>query len=616
MRDGDLYGWKGKILRVNLSKKEWQVEKLGEELTRYYLGGRGIGTKLFWEEVDPNVDPLGPQNKLIFCTGPLVGTGVPAGSRFLVVSKSPLTSTIANPNCGGHFGSMLKYAGYDFLIIEGAASNPVYLFIENEKIEIKDATHLWGKWVSETEMALRHEVGGEFDPWKGNNLSIALIGPAGENLVKFASIISDGGRTVGRSGLGAVMGSKKLKAIVVKGTESVKIADKKGFRKAVQDFLKEARESGQLAKRAMWGTWELPARALATGTLSALNFQRNYLEAFRIWEDPSILREKFLVRDEACFACPFRCGKRTRVPGMDAPKTTKGPEYESIALLGPNCGICDMESVIKANWLCNELGMDTINTGTAISCAMELFEKGYLPENEVGYKLNFGNTESVLKLIKATAYKEGFGALLAEGGYAVASTYGHPELFMGVKKQGMPAWHPRGQIETSVILGLQYATSNVGACHTKSTLVFHAKQSDIGSLVEWTKHYQDFVAAIDSCGLCWIIYHGPLWEEKPIDWLKHVTGIDLKIEDFLEIGERIWNVERLINLKAGFGRKDDMLPPRFGEREGPDKCYTVDLEPMLNMYYRLREWDEEGIPSIKKLARLGLALQKNERDKS
>lgn len=600
-----MFGWKGRMLRVDLSTREFSVEELSAKHIENYLGGRGIGARIFFDEVDPRVDALSANNKLIFSAGPLTGSGVPAAGRFMVISKSPLTNTISNPNCGGHFGATLKFAGYDLVIIEGKASEPVYLVLSEHGARVKSAAHLWGKSTSEAEKLMRLEEGGS-DPWSRNGLSVALIGPGGENLVKFACIISDGGRAVGRSGLGAVMGSKNLKGIVVKGRGGLKIADPKGLRKAYREFLEEAEKNGQLKKRAMWGTWELPARAQATGTLSALNFQRNKLEEFKEWEDPSKLRTKFHVRDEACFGCPFRCGKRTRIADPEYPGTAKGPEYETIALLGANCGVSDMEAVCKANYLCNELGLDTINTGATISCAMELIEKGYLKKEDVGYELEFGNSEALLRAIREIGLRIGFGNILAEGGHFLAASCGRPEFFMGVKGQGMPAWNPRGRIESATITGLQYATSNVGACHTKSTLAFHSTGGGFRSLVEWTVHYQDFVCTIDSCGLCWIIYHGPLWEEKPILWLRLVTGLEYTQDQLLKIGERIWNLERIFNIRAGITKREDTLPQRMSEKPLLDEGYPVELEPMLEAYYELRGWDKEGIPTPEKLESLDL----------
>jgi len=597
-----MFGWKGKILRVDLSRGSCLVEDTPLGLARDYIGGRGLGVKMLFDEMDPRVEALGPENKLIFATGPLTGTGAPAGGRFIVASKSPLTGAIANSCCGGYFGAQLKFAGYDLLIIEGKAPEPVYLSIRSEGVAIKPAGHLWGKWTTETGTLLKAEIKQEFDIWEASDTSIISIGPAGENRVRFACVMADGGRAAGRSGMGAVMGSKNLKAIAASGRGEVAIADSEGFKKAVMDFLEEGRENKELEKRHMWGTWSLPGRANKTGTQAALNFQTGYFKAFEVFENPAFIRDNIRVRDEACFGCPFACSKRSRIKDPDYPGTTKGPEHETMALVGSNCGIGDLNDICRANYLCNELGMDTITTGATISCAMELFESGYLPEKDAGCPLNFGNTVSMFQLMKETSRRQGFGDLLADGGYAVAEKYGHPGLFMGVKKQGMPAWHPQG-IE---VIGLQYATSNVGACHTKATLPMYEGRKDPAHHVEWTKQDQDALAVVDSSILCWIIYHGPLWSEKPLVWLRAVTGVDYTADSLALIGERIWNLERLFNLKAGLSGKDDNLPPRITDEPRVNN-QVVHLDRMLPEYYRWRGWDESGIPTPEKLLQLGLA---------
>jgi len=548
-----MYGWTGKILRIDLSRRNCSVEDLPFGLARQYIGGRGLGDRILFDEVDPRTDPLSPENKLIFATGPMTGTGVPAGGRFIVVGKSPLTGAIANPCCGGYLGANLKFAGYDVIIVEGKSPEPVYISIVNDTVEIRPAAHLWGKGATETEHAIRARMGPEADGWEKNILSVATIGPAGENLVRFACIMADGGRAAGRSGLGAVMGSKNLKAVTAHGTGEIRIPDPEAFKQAFQDFLREARENKELEKRSMWGTWSLPGRANKSKTQAALNFQDGYFEPFTKFEDPAYIRNALRVRDEGCFACPFRCGKRSRISDPEYPWTAKGPEHESMALLGSNCGIGDLEDIFRANFLCNELGMDTITTGATVSCAMELFENGIL------------------------------------------------SLFMGVKKQGMPAWHPQG-VE---VLGLQYATSNVGACHTKATLPFYEGRKDPAHHVELTKKDQDYVAIVDSGVLCWIIYHGPLWNEKPLQWLRLTTGIDYSAEDLALTGERIWNLERLFNFKAGLTGKDDTLPRRITE-EPRVKNQVVHLSRMLPEYYQLRGWDGAGVPTQEKLRELGL----------
>ncbi|MEA2039490.1 MAG: aldehyde ferredoxin oxidoreductase family protein [Thermodesulfobacteriota bacterium] len=596
-----MFGWKGKILRVNLSKGKCFVEDMPLDLARNYIGGRGMGLKILTDEIDPVIDALSEENKLIFATGPLTGTGAPAGGRFIVVSKSPLTGGICNPCCGGYFGANLKYAGYDLVIVEGKSTEPVYLYIRDDVVELRPAGYLWGKWATDTEETLKAKIEDEFDSWEASNTAVVSIGPGGENLIRFACIMADGGRAAGRSGLGAVMGSKKLKAIVCSGTGQVDIADVDAFKKAVADFLQEGRDNGELKKRNMWGTWSLVGRANSSKSQAAFNFQSGYFEPYKKLEDPAYIKEKLFVRDEACMGCPFGCSKRSKLDDPEYPWSAKGPEHESIALLGSNCGIEEIEDVARANYLCNELGLDTITTGATISCAMELFERGYLPEKDIGYALNFGNIKDMLELIKKTAYREDFGEQLAEGGYYVAEKYGYSELFMGIKKQGIPAWHP----QCFDVLGLQYATSNVGACHTKATLPFYEGRKDPDRAIEFTKRDQDFLSLADSAVLCWIIYHGPLWNEKLGIWLRTITGFDYTDEELIFMGERIWNLERIFNLKAGLTGKDDSLPKRITD-EPRVKNRVVPLANMLPEYYRLRGWDEDGVPTAEKLRELGL----------
>jgi len=596
-----MFAWKRKILRVDLSTGNSSVEDMRSDLINDFIGGRGIGLRILCDEIDPRGDPLGPDNKLIFATGPLTGTGAPAGGRFIVISKSPLSGAIANSCCGGYFGANLKYAGYDLLIVEGRSPDPVYLSIIDDTVEIRPAGHLWGKWTMKTEAMIRSEMGVDFDAWELNTMSILSVGPAGENLVRFACLMADAGRAAGRSGLGAVMGSKNLKAVAALGTGEVTIADTEGFRKAVMDFLQEGTENKELEKRRMWGTWSLPGRANKNGTQAALNFQAGFFEAFTRFEDPAFIRDRIWVRDEACFGCPFGCSKRSRISDPAYPGTLKGPEHETMALLGSNCGSGELDDLCRANYLCNELGMDTITTGATISCAMELFEKGYLSEKDIGYPLNFGNTEAMFKLIKEIGLRRDFGEAMSEGGKAFAEMYGHPELFMGVKGMGMPAWHPQG----AEVIGLQYATNNVGSSHTKATLPFYEGRRDPAHGVEWTKDDQDYMAVADSAVLCWIIYHGPLWREKLLVWLRTTTGIDYTEQGLSLIGERIWNLERLFNLKAGLSGKDDCLPKRMTDEPCVNN-QVVHLDRMLPEYYRLRGWDEGGVPTFERLQHLGL----------
>ena len=439
-----MFGWKGKLLRIDLTTGNRTVEELSPEFYRNYIGGRGAGLKILMDEIDPRIDPLGPQNKLIFATGPLTGTGAPAGGRFVVVSKSPLSGYIANPCCGGYFGPNLKYAGYDFLILEGRSSSPVYLYIRDDVVEIRPAEHLWGKWCTDTEHALREELSDTMDEWQLSDLSIVTIGPAGENLVRFACIMADLGRAAGRSGLGAVMGSKNVKAIVASGTGQVDVADVKGYKQAVMDFLEEGRINRVLRTRRMYGTWSLPGRANKSGTQATRNFQEGYSKAFEWYEDPNHVRDHIRVRDEACFGCPFACSKRSRIKDTDYHWTAKGPEHESMALLGSNCGFGDLDDICRANYLCNELGMDTITSGATISCAMELFESGFLSEEEMGCAMGFGNTKAMMEMLKMTAVREGFGDILAEGGKSGGGKIRPSRAFHGGQGDGNARLAPAG----------------------------------------------------------------------------------------------------------------------------------------------------------------------------
>jgi len=596
-----MFGWQGKILRIDLSRGTWRTEALPTYLMQEYIGGRGMSDRILFDEIDPRIDALSPENKLIFSTGPLTGSGAPSASRFMASAKSPLSNCVSSPCCGGYFGANLKYSGYDLLIFEGKSPEPVYVTILNDRVEILPALNLWGKESYETEKMIREDMKSRYnlDNWALNSMGIANIGPAGENLVRFACIMSDGGRAAGRSGLGAVMGSKNVKAVASLGTGQVNIADVEGFRKAVMAFYKEARDSGDFRKRRRYGTWGLPGRANASKSQAAFNFKDGYFEKFVKYEDPEVIIDLIRVRDEACFSCPFGCSKRSRVKNdPEYPLTAKGPEHEAMALLGANCGLGDMLDICRANYLCNELGMDTITTGAVISCAMELFEEGHLPEKDIGYPLEFGNT-NMFNLLKQIAHRQGIGDLMAEGGIALASHYGHPELFMGIKGMGIPAWHP----QAFDALGLQYATCNTGGSHTKATMPFYEGRKDPAFFVEFTKKDQDYLATADSGILCWIIYHGPEWGDKMAEWLNYVTGTNYTKATLDPLGERIWNLEKLFNMRAGVEK--DTLPPRI-TTEPRVKNRVVPLDKLLPEYYEMRGWDKNGVPTKEKLRKLKL----------
>jgi len=613
-------GWIGKILRVDLTRQTASVEPLNQHIAHQYIGGRGLGAYYLYNEVDPTIDPLSKANKLLMATGPLTGTGTLAAGRYTVVSKAPLTGTIAMSNSGGMFPAELKFAGYDMLIFEGKARKPVYLWIMNDQIEIRPAEALWGLNSHQTTDAIVRETHPE--------AKVSCIGPAGENLVKYACIINDKGRAAGRSGVGAVMGSKNLKAVAVRGTNGVTVADPMGFRDAILAAQKEFHDpymSGVLAK---YGTADVVEFSNEVGLLPTRNSQAGVFEhASRI--SGALLAEKYNLRGarktKACFSCPLACGRVTRVAEGEFKGEGEGPEYETMGAFGSACGVDNLEAVIKANYICNEMGMDTITAGMSIACAMEMFEKGILTEKDIGMKLNFGDGSAMVKLVEMAAKREGFGDILAEGSYRMAEKFGHPEYSMTSKKQEFPSYDPRG----GQGFALAYATSNRGGCHIRQEVhcleFFGVALLGIietgGALdrfstegkPEVVKKVQDFYAMIDSSGICNFIIIGSPNVNVLIDLLEKGTGIHFGgVDGFLKTGARIFNLERMFNVKAGFSSKDDTLPTRMTEEpmpSGPGKGVVVRLSEMLPDYYKQRGWTTDGIPTQKTLKELDLAAE-------
>ena len=597
-------GWTGMILRVNLSDGRVAKEPLDPHMARAYIGGRGLATKILYDEIDPSLDPLGPANKLILATGPLTGTNAPTGGRYMVVTKSPLTGAIACSNSGGYVGAEMKYAGYDLVIVEGKAPHPVYLWVNNDKVEIRDAAKVWGKSTHETEDILHNATNAE--------AKICSIGPAGETLSLTACVINDKHRAAGRSGVGAVMGSKNLKAVVFRGTRSVKVAQPQAFMGACLTAV--AKLKGDPAAGAglpMYGTPGIVNVINAHGFMPTNNFQFGQFVGVEKISGETI-RDEILTRNKGCFACTIACARVTEVKDGKFKGSGEGPEYETVWGLGAMTGVSDLAAVTKAGYLCNELGMDTIEAGVAIATAMELFERGYIPEREIGRSLRFGDADALVEMTEKLGRGEGFGAILALGGARVAERYGHPELFMGVKKQAFAAYDGRG----AQGMALGYATSNRGACHlrgyTISAEVFGVPQKVDPFAIEgkaaMSKASQDVTAFVDSTGACLFT----TFALEPADlhaMLELATGVGYTLDEVLQIGERIWNLERLFNLRAGLSSKDDTLPRRILEEPipaGPAKGKVARLAEMLPEYYRLRGWDPQGVPTPEKLRELDL----------
>lgn len=607
-------GWTGTILRINLTSGEISKEDLNKDWAREYLGGRGLAARYLYEGMDPTVDPLSPENMLIFATGPLTGTPVPCGARYMVVTKGALTNAITTSNSGGHWGPELKFAGYDMLILEGKSPKPVYLSIYNDQVELRDASHLWGKGVFETEDELRESTG---QP----GLRVAAIGQAGEKLVKFACIMNDKHRAAGRSGVGAVMGSKNLKAIAVRGTGGVSIAKPKEFMKAVWKMRHDMQDHPGRRHFTELGTAATIDMTQAMGGLPTNNFLLGQFDEFENLNGNTI-KETRLVANKACFACTIACGRVTQLGEASDkymvnmhPRNWKvageGPEYENAWALGADCGVGDLDAVLKANWLCNDLGMDPISMGATLAAAMELYEAGVVSDEMVEMPLNFGSADALVRMVEATAYRDGFGDELAEGSKRMGEKFKRPEVFMGSKGQEYPAYDPRGFQG----MGVAYATSNRGGCHlrawtpgpeTDGTFDPH----ETAGKGEWVANEQNKTTAHDNTGLCMFIggAGGPMESFAPC--AAAATGVDYTFDDLVVIGERTWNIERLWNLKAGLTKADDTIPKRLmkdAHKSGPSKGVVVHLDQMLPAYYRERGWDEEGVPTKDKLVELGLA---------
>jgi len=591
------------------------------EWAQDYMGQRGLATKYLVEETDPMVDPFSPDNKMIIATGPLTGTIAPTSGRWSVVCKSPLTGAIACSNSGGFFGGEMKNAGWDMFIFEGQSDNPVYLDITNDQAELKDASDLWGKSVWETETTLRERRG-------DNDVRVASIGLAGENGALYAAVVNDMDRAAGRSGVGAVMGSKKLKAIVVRGTVGVKVKDPMAMMKtsnAAKEILAENAVTGEGLPT--HGTQVLMNVINELGALPTRNghdvqFEGAHdISAEAMAEPRESDGEANLVSNAACFNCPISCQRRSKidpnhftVKGREKYQIVSGGlEYEAAWALGAACGVKDLDAVTFANFVCNEQGLDPITLGSTLGAAMDLYAAGAISSDDTGgHELTFGNTEAFVAMVEATAKGEGFGKELGLGSKRLCDKYGHPEFSMTVKGQEFPAYDPRA-IQG---MGLGYATSNRGACHLRAYTV----SSEVLGIPEKTdplvtdgkaglvKAFQDATAAVDSSGTC-VFTTFALSGEDIAPMIDAACEGDWSVERFVEVGERIWNMERQYNMAAGFTGADDTLPERLlkdAAKSGSAEGSVNRLDEMLPEYYQLRGWDATGVPTAETLGRLGL----------
>lgn len=611
-------GYMGKVLRVNLTTKKISVEDLSEKIARDFMGGAGFGIKYLFDEVPGDTDPLGENNKLIFAAGPLSGTSAPCASRMALTTKSPLTGAIGMSLSGGHFPVELKFAGYDVLIVEGKSEEPVYISIKDDKVSIRKGSKLWGMNTFDAQDHIKNEL-------KDQNTRVACIGPAGENLSKMASIINER-RAFGRKGVGAVMGSKNLKAIAVRGTQKVPVADESGFREARSVMLNAMKASPHLYPEfSKLGTPMVVDVTSALGIFPSENYrntgEKDYTQG--IGANESL---EATVASEACYGCPVGCSQLKLARGNSKYiGALSDPEYETYYSFGGTTGVNELDSIVFADQLCDKLGLDTMSVGVTIGFAMELFERGIITlEDTKGIELKFGNHQAMTDIITEIAFKkEGLGEMLCDGTKVLSERIGKgsQDYAMHVKGLEFPAYDPRG----AKAHGLNYVTSYTGADHNRG----YAFQEIFGAPFPkaydrftpegkgWlTKWNQDIRCATTDCPtMCGFLMDMALpdiAEKNTADMVSNATGLDFKVEDVGKIGERVNNLAKVFNITAGFSREDDTLPNRILTepiKEGGSKGHMIsreELDGMLNDYYNARNWSMEGIPTKEKLQELGL----------
>ncbi|MBC7250249.1 MAG: aldehyde ferredoxin oxidoreductase family protein [Anaerolineae bacterium] len=596
--------WFHRLLRIDLTRQRATVEEIPTGFIEGFVGGKGLGTYYLYREVDPRVDPLGPENKVFIAPGALNGTLTPAASRYEMVTKSPLTGLYLDCNAGGHFGPELKLTGHDLVVLEGRSSRPVALVIVGDEVQFRDASHLWGRPIYETETTLRAELG---DP----RFRIASIGPAGERLVKFACVGNDYSRQIARGGIGAVFGSKRVKAIAVRGTCTLPVADPEAFLTAVDKALKQIFANEWVPHKREHGTIGSLDDNHTLGIAPVYNFTRGVFEAIdRV--DSTVFGELVEVR-LACAVCPVACSKGLRWRGGGEGDGIEGPEYETASLLGLNCLVDDPQDIIRANLLCNQLGLDTISAGAVVGMILAAADKGLIAWGELGLAPHLSRGEMVASLLERIARREGIGDVLAEGARAAGEALGFPELAPHVKGMELPAYDPR----VSPGMALAYMTSDRGACHLR-TYPFGREVSGVlpwfslEQKAEFVKRQQDEKAAQECLGVCQFPYGiGLLTDDLP-NLLSTASGGDWSYQRLCLVGERIWNLSRAFDVLLGVDRQADYLPRRFAEEPMPDGMGAghvvsrADQDWLLDRYYRLRGWDERGLPTPETWERLGL----------
>jgi len=592
-------GYQNRILKIDLTREKIWTERLNEKIMRRFLGGKGLGTYLLYHALKPGTDPLSPDNVLIFVNGPLTGTIAPTSSRLGVFTKSPATGAYLDSYCGGFFGHIMKYAGYDAIVIRGAAGSPKVVTIDDEKVRIEDGKDVWAKNTQEASTYLKDRYGHDFQT--------AVIGPSGENKIVIAGIFCDL-RTFGRGGAGAVMGSKNLKGIAIRGTGSVNVADPDAFEEAAWIAHRMLRMSSQVRRLSTEGTANILELINASGALPTRNFQSGEFEASDQLSG-AFWRKNYWTKDTACYGCPMACTKFAR--SKDRSFVIDGPEYETIFALGTNCGVTDHEAILYANYLCDLYGIDTISTGGIIGFVMELFQRKMIAKESLdGIEANWGSGDALVLLTEKIAKGEGVGDLLSKGVREIARAFpGSEDFAMHVKGLEMPGYLPRA----AKGIALSYAISERGACHLRGSplneILGGADPLILDGKAALFRANQLDVAVVNAAILCYFVKFGITLKEI-FQMINACTGFEYKDPRALaEVGERITVLSRLFNIREGFSKKEDSLPGRSLHEplsSGYAKGQVVELEKLRAEYYQIMGWDMNGIPTDETIHRLEL----------
>ncbi len=606
-------GYMGKIAFVDLSRSEAKLRDVSPSDLRLFIGGSGLASKIIYDNVPPNIDPFDPDNIIAIMTGPMTGTIFPTSGRFAVCSKSPLTDGWGEARASGFWGPELKFSGLDGIVVTGRSEKPVYIYVEDLNVNIVKADHLWGKGALEVEEMIRRDHG-------DRRIKVLSIGPAGENIVRFAGLICDGGRAAARCGLGAVMGSKRLKAIAVRGERSIEVADPERLLRVAREVSEIVSKSPGAQGLRKYGTAGLVEVVEVLGDLPVKYWSMGSWPEGARRISGQTMAKTMLKGVKACFTCPIACSRLIEVgEGPYAPLYGKGPEYETIAALGSLCLIDSLEAIAEANYLCNNYGLDTISTGNVIAFAIEAFERGYITEEDTGgLKLRWGDPDTMLTLIDMIARREGVGDILAEGVKRAAEKIGAEDLAVHVRGLEVPMHDPRAFSS----LALQYATMPRGACHTAFAYVLERSlripelgfteimdRFSIENKAHAVKVMQDFTELFDALALCKFLLLAGVSPSLIVEGLSATTGWNTSLEELLTIGERIFNLKRAFNVRCGTGSsKFDTLPSKLLEPlpDGGAKGFVPDLRKMLPEYYKLRGWSADGIPLREKLVELEL----------